>query len=63
MLNLKAELVKKGKLTLAEAQAQAADEIKQIRYDGGTGYIFIVDTTSPYPKMNKPKMKLMNRNC
>ncbi|MCK5525010.1 MAG: cache domain-containing protein [Thiomargarita sp.] len=49
-LNLKAELVKKGKLTLAEAQAQAADEIKQIRYDGGTGYIFIVDTTLP-PKV------------
>jgi methyl-accepting chemotaxis protein len=50
MLSSKAELVKKGKLTLAEAQAQAANEIKQIRYDGGTGYIFIVDTTLP-PKV------------
>jgi methyl-accepting chemotaxis protein len=51
MLSSKAELVKKGKLTLAEAHAQAANEIKQISYDGGTGYIFIVDTTLPYPKM------------
>jgi len=45
ILELKVKLFKKGKITQKEAQAQAIDEIKKIRYDGGTGYIWINDTT------------------
>jgi methyl-accepting chemotaxis protein len=48
ILELKARLVKKGKMTQKEAQDQAIDEIKNIRYDGGTGYIWINDTTEQY---------------
>ncbi|HDN26359.1 MAG TPA: hypothetical protein ENG03_04560 [Thioploca sp.] len=51
ILNSKAEAVKKGKLTLSEAQAQAAAEISKLRYDNGKGYVWINDTTLPYPKM------------
>ncbi|MBU0910740.1 MAG: cache domain-containing protein, partial [Proteobacteria bacterium] len=41
--------VAKGEFTLARAQQWAADEIRQIRYDQGAGYVFITDTTRPYP--------------
>jgi signal transduction histidine kinase len=50
VLNSKAEAVKKGELTVAEAQTQAMQEIKQIRYDNGDGYVWIIDTALP-PKM------------
>ena len=42
---------KSGVMTRAEAQQQAMEDIKRIRYDGGTGYIWINDTGEPYPKM------------
>ena len=45
------EMEQAGTLTRAEAQAQAKAAIKAIRYDGGTGYLWINDTTLPYPKM------------
>lgn len=51
IIKSKNEAVKKGELTLPEAQAQAAAEIKKIRYDNGKGHIWITDTTRPYPKM------------
>ncbi len=51
ILKSKAEAVNKGELTLSEAQEQAAAEIKKIRYDNGSGYVWITDTTLPYPKM------------
>ncbi len=51
ILKSKAETVEKGDLTLSEAQAQAAAEIKKFRYDNGAGYVWITDTTKPYPKM------------
>jgi methyl-accepting chemotaxis protein len=51
VLNSKVQAVKNGKLTLSEAQAQAAAEIKTIRYNNGNGYVWITDTTLPYPKM------------
>ncbi|MEW5816369.1 MAG: cache domain-containing protein, partial [Spirochaetota bacterium] len=35
----------------AQAQADAMRIIKEIRYDGGTGYIWINDTGRPYPRM------------
>jgi methyl-accepting chemotaxis protein len=41
--------VASGEFTLARAQQWAADEIRQIRYDHGAGYVFITDTTRPYP--------------
>ena len=44
--------VKKGKMTRKEAQKQAIDEIKlKITYYGGTGYIWINDTTEQPPKL------------
>ncbi len=41
--------VEKGELSVAQAQKWAADEIRLIRYEQGTGYVFITDTTRPYP--------------
>ncbi len=38
-------------LTLAQAQQRAMNEIRELRFDGGTGYIWINDTGKPYPKM------------
>ncbi len=43
--------VAEGKMSLAAAQKMAADNIKNIRYDQGRGYVWINDTTLPYPKM------------
>jgi methyl-accepting chemotaxis protein len=51
ILKSKAEEVKTGKLTLSEAQAEAIEAIQKIRYNDGDGYIWINDTTLPYPKM------------
>lgn len=47
----KAEKVNNGELTLEEAQELAINEIKAMRYDNGTGYIWINDATLPYPTM------------
>ncbi len=51
ILKSKAKQVDDGKLSLEKAQEQAKVEIKQLRYDNGTGYIWINDTGKPYPKM------------
>jgi methyl-accepting chemotaxis protein len=51
IINSKVEAVKRQELTLSDAQAQAAEEIKKLRYDKGKGSIWITDTTSPFPKM------------
>ncbi|UCD66201.1 MAG: cache domain-containing protein [Deltaproteobacteria bacterium] len=40
-----------GEITTEEAQQQAMAAIKEIRYDNGTGYIWINDTGKPYTKM------------
>ena len=40
-----------GEITKSEAQKQALNVIKKVRYDGGTGYVWINDTSKPYPKM------------
>lgn len=40
-----------GTRTMAEAQQQAMEGIRRIRYGGGTGYVWINDTGMPYPKM------------
>lgn len=44
-------LAKNGELTLAAAQNKAKKEISELRYDNGTGYIWINDTSKPFPKM------------
>jgi signal transduction histidine kinase len=43
--------VEDGELSLSEAQRRARAEIRELRFDGGTGYIWINDTSEPYPKM------------
>jgi methyl-accepting chemotaxis protein len=51
LLKSKVKQIKNGELSLEKAQEQAKAEIKQLRYDNGTGYIWINDTGKPYPKM------------
>jgi methyl-accepting chemotaxis protein len=43
--------VKAGEMTEDEAQTQSLAVIRQIRYDGDTGYVWVNDTSRPYPKM------------
>ncbi len=43
--------VRRGEISMDEAKAYAVAKIKNIRYAGGTGYIWINDTGSPFPKM------------
>ncbi|MGD9807853.1 MAG: cache domain-containing protein [Deferribacterales bacterium] len=40
-----------GQMSEAAAQARAKELVKAVRYDEGTGYIWINDTSRPYPKM------------
>lgn len=42
---------KSGQMSLADAKKAALSEIKLLRYDNGTGYIWINDTAYPYPNM------------
>lgn len=47
----KVDLYESGALSLREAQNQAMQEINKIRYDDGTGYIWINDMGTPIPRM------------
>jgi len=40
-----------GQISAEDAKRLAKSEIKQLRFDGGTGYIWINDIGRPYPKM------------
>ncbi|MFC3192939.1 cache domain-containing protein [Marinicella sediminis] len=40
-----------GQISLTQAKTLARNEIKDLRFDGGTGYIWINDTAKPYPTM------------
>ncbi|WP_224997838.1 cache domain-containing protein [Cesiribacter sp. SM1] len=51
ILRAKATKVREGQLSLAEAQQQALAEIQAIRYDNGSGYVWVNDATLPYPSM------------
>ncbi|MFK5971048.1 MAG: cache domain-containing protein [Candidatus Marithrix sp.] len=51
ILKTKAEAVKIDGLELSEALEQAATEVSKLSYDKGNGYVWINDTTEPYPKM------------
>lgn len=46
-----AEEAATGETTLAEAQAEALEELERLRYDGGTGYLWVNDSGRPYPRM------------
>ena len=43
--------VNAGLITTEKAKSQAMKAIKDIRYDNGTGYIWINDTARPFPRM------------
>ena len=43
--------VESGQLTEAEAKQEVSEAIRKIRYDNGTGYVWINDVGKPYPKM------------
>lgn len=43
--------VQSGQLSLAQAQENAQKAIAGIRYDNGSGYLWINDSALPYPKM------------
>ncbi len=43
--------VENGEMNLQKAKNGAMSEIRELRFDGGTGYIWINDTSVPYPKM------------
>jgi len=43
--------VEKGLISGAEAQENVIRFIDQLKYDNGTGYVWINNTTLPYPKM------------
>lgn len=45
------QLVETGEISTQEAQKRSAHSIRQLRYNNGSGYIWINDTTTPYPKM------------
>ncbi|MFC1670647.1 methyl-accepting chemotaxis protein [Spirochaetota bacterium] len=47
----KKELYRKGKISLGKAKRQCVREIQKLRYDDGTGYVWINDMRLPYPKM------------
>ncbi|MHB1015273.1 MAG: cache domain-containing protein, partial [Desulfurivibrionaceae bacterium] len=45
------EDAKRGGMSTERAKAMAAEKIKNLRYDHGTGYLWINDTGKPFPKM------------
>ncbi len=47
--SIKAE--QNGTMTTAEAQQRAMADVKKLRYDHGTGYLWINDTGTPFPRM------------
>jgi signal transduction histidine kinase/putative methionine-R-sulfoxide reductase with GAF domain len=45
------QAVNEGKMSLRQAQEEARKAIQAMRFDNETGYVWINDTTLPYPKM------------
>ncbi len=45
------QLVANGTISMAEAQKRSADSIEKLRYNNGTGYLWINNTAKPYPRM------------
>ncbi len=50
-ITLYVNAAEQGKMTVEEAQAKTISFLKTVRYDDGTGYIWINDMTKPFPKM------------
>jgi methyl-accepting chemotaxis protein len=54
-------LSKADKISVKEGQKQALAMIEQIRYDGVIGYIWVNDTSKPFPKMlMHPTLPVLN---
>ena len=51
VLKEKAALVKEGKITIEEAQKEAKSSLRKMRYDNGTGYLWINDLSLPATRM------------
>jgi len=51
IINRYQRAVVSGQITEEEGKKLAKAEIKQLRFDGGTGYIWINDIGKPYPRM------------
>ncbi|MBF0501167.1 MAG: cache domain-containing protein [Candidatus Riflebacteria bacterium] len=51
ILRMYSKMAKEGKISLDQAKKEAFSTISGIRYDNGTGYFWINDTTLPYPRM------------
>jgi len=45
------QLASTGQISRQQAQSMAREEIRNMRYDGGTGYLWINDRGKPYPRM------------
>ena len=45
------KMVKQGERSIQQAQKFSIDNIKSLRYDNGTGYIWINDTSLPFARM------------
>jgi methyl-accepting chemotaxis protein len=59
----KAQSVQERRVSLKEAQQQAIKDIEAMRFDNKTGYLWINDTTLPYPKMiMHPTVPALNGN-
>ncbi len=50
-INMRINQVQRGEISKADAQILAKNAINKMRYDSGTGYIWINDTGSPFPRM------------
>lgn len=50
-IEIQFKLIDKGEVDKVEAQELIKEYIKELRYDNGTGYVWINDTGKPYPKM------------
>jgi len=51
ILNRRNQQFQSGELSLRAAQSLAAEEIRTLRFNNGSGYLWINDATLPYPKM------------
>ncbi|MDM8524234.1 methyl-accepting chemotaxis protein [Desulfococcaceae bacterium HSG8] len=45
------KLAAQGAISVQEAQQRASESVGNIRYNNGTGYVWINDTKKPFPKM------------
>jgi len=54
------KMEEQGLLTASQAKRRAIDFISGVRYDGGSGYIFVVDTN--YTMVVHPKASLVGKN-